>query len=241
MNQYRSTIHRQAGISRTLRARAMVRTAMFFCLMFFLRAAAPVDTIMVLSADMLGKAEKRYGAAAKTRLLRWRDLIAGLRNQAEIDKLNGVNQFINQLPFVSDPAHWNQQDYWATPAEMIASDGGDCEDFAIAKYFTLLAAGVPADKLRITYVFARIAGTAGMAHMVLAYYPVPNAEPLVLDNLRQEVLKASARPDLTAVYHFNGTGLWLAKARGSGEEVRHGQDNIAIWRDLNLRMSKELR
>jgi predicted transglutaminase-like cysteine proteinase len=129
-------------------------------------------------------------------------------------------------------------DYWATPTEMLASNGGDCEDYSIAKYFTLLALGVNIDKLRITYVKARNLPPAEQAHMVLTYYAKPDAIPLVLDNLVPEIKPASERADLLPVYSFNGDGLWLAKERGSGR-VEGGSAKISLWTQLNSRMGKE--
>jgi predicted transglutaminase-like cysteine proteinase len=122
---------------------------------------------------------------------------------------------------------------------MLASNGGDCEDFSIAKYFSLVALGVSIDKLRITYVKARDYNPVSQAHMVLTYYATPGVMPLVLDNLIPEIKPASQRPDLTPVYSFNGDGLWLAKARGDGKAVKGGSGNISLWRGLIARMGKE--
>jgi predicted transglutaminase-like cysteine proteinase len=89
-------------------------------------------------------------------------------------------------PFDDDMSVWGQSDYWATPAELIGQGRGDCEDFSIAKYYSLIELGIPVSKLRLVYVKAVQTGPAGtflQAHMVLAYYATPNADPLVLDNL----------------------------------------------------------
>ena len=104
-----------------------------------------------------------------------------------------VNARLNRIRFVDDAVHWGQEDYWATPAESVASDGGDCEDFSIAKYFLLKELGVPVSRLRLVYVKAI---RLNQAHMVLAYYARPDAEPLVLDNLDERVRAASQRTDL---------------------------------------------
>jgi predicted transglutaminase-like cysteine proteinase len=117
--------------------------------------------------------------------------------------LRFVNDLLNRVPQISDSEHWGQDDYWATPAEFIASNGGDCEDFVIAKYFALREAGVPAEKLRLTYVKSFQAGKIEN-HMVLAFYPTPKAEPFLLDNLMPQLLLASKRHDLLPVYEFNG-------------------------------------
>lgn len=214
--------------------------AIFPCLVICSTAADSALRGFALPAATIERAEKKYGAAAKARLLRWQALIATLIGRTETEKLKGVNDFLNQTPFISDLDHWGKTDYWATPAEMLASNGGDCEDFAIAKYFTLLATGVSAEKLRITYVLASTPDSRGIAHMVLAYYATASAEPLILDNLKTHIGKASERVDLTPVYNFNGTGLWLASARKSGDGIKGGPDQISIWRELNQRMGKEL-
>ncbi|TAK45972.1 MAG: sulfate adenylyltransferase [Betaproteobacteria bacterium] len=153
------------------------------------------------------------------RLGGWRELQGAAKNQAlaEPEKLKLVNDFIHETPFYCDPVMWCAEDFWSRPVEFLANDGGDCEDFSIAKYFSLKALGVAEEKLRIVYaVYQR--GTFTGAHMVLAYYPSPDAEPLILDNINQSVQPASRRPDLIPVFSFNSQGLWGAKeAKGRGQ------------------------
>ncbi|MGI4849023.1 MAG: transglutaminase-like cysteine peptidase [Janthinobacterium lividum] len=198
------------------------------------------ETAITISEKVLAGAERRYGPDARKRLLAWQSLLGSpAAREAELSKLKLVNDFFNQIPFLSDIEHWGKEDYWATPAEMLASNGGDCEDFSIAKYFTLVSLGVPVDKLKITYVRARTNNPVTEAHMVLTYYATASAMPLVLDNLIPDIKPASQRPDLTPVYSFNGAGLWLAKERGDGKPVAGGSSNIGFWRDLKQRMGNE--
>jgi len=152
------------------------------------------------------------------------------------DKLTRVNDFFNRYDFVSDNVHWQVEDYWATPVEFIASDGGDCEDFSLAKYFTLKAMDVQENKLNLTYVKAL---SLDQAHMVLTYFEKPGAEPLVLDNLVGEIKPATERTDLLPVYSFNGSGLWIAKQRGRGQLVGKS-DRLSRWKDLLDRMPQGL-
>lgn len=191
-----------------------------------------------LSDKVLAFVEKKYGASARNRVTDWKHLIQNNSNKSEAEKLELVNRFFNQTPFVSDMEHWGKEDYWATPIEMLATSGADCEDFAIGKYFTLVQMGVPIKKLQITYVKARNWNPINQAHMVLAYYPSPEAIPIILDNLIPEIKSASLRKDLTPVYSFNGEGLWLAKERGLGKNVG-GSNRIKLWTDLSSRMGKE--
>lgn len=194
---------------------------------------------VVLTERQLASAENKYGLPARKRLSAWLDLMANNKQKSEDEKLELVNNFFNQILFVSDLDHYQVIDYWATPLEMLGSGGGDCEDYSISKYFTLLALGVPIDKLKITYVKATGYGLQNAAHMVLTYYSTPSAMPLVLDNLNPEIKPADKRPDLTPVYSFNGDGLWLAKERGTGKSVAGG-NKISLWRDMMARMGKEL-
>ncbi|WP_340677725.1 transglutaminase-like cysteine peptidase [Paraglaciecola sp.] len=191
------------------------------------------DTIV--SKNTLKKVQKIYGTQASEDVTKWNDLLLELEGQDIQEQLSQVNNFFNRQKFVDDIDHWNKEDYWATPIEFIASGGGDCEDFSIAKYFSMRALGVPANKLRLMYVKAL---EYNMAHMVLAYYDKPNAIPLVLDNLNKNILPASKRGDLQPVYSFNGEGLWAAKEQGRGKQLQNGGNN-SLWKDLTSRMNLE--
>ncbi|WP_331176466.1 transglutaminase-like cysteine peptidase [Roseateles sp.] len=156
--------------------------------------------------------------------------------QEELQRLREINDFFNRrLAFRDDAVTWGVPDYWASPLESLEKRAGDCEDYAIAKYFSLTAAGVPTARLRLVYVRARLAGQS-LAHMVLAYYAQPGAEPLILDNLRPEVLPASQRADLTPVFSFNTEGLW----QGTGQ-VTAGDPlaRLSLWRELVAKVRAE--
>jgi predicted transglutaminase-like cysteine proteinase len=177
--------------------------------------------------SLLDEVEKAYGPPARARVGDWLALIEASRGRGEPEQLGRVNEFFNRLEFVEDSVHWGQDDYWATPVETLATNGGDCEDFAVAKYFTLRSLGVAEERLRLVYVKAL---RLDRAHMVLTYSPAPGAVPLVLDNLAPEIKPASERPDLEPVYSFNAEGLWLAKQRVGGSE------RVGRWRELLQRM-----
>jgi len=184
---------------------------------------------------MLDTVEKQYGEFARRRVAGWGQILetgGALPVQA---RLKRVNDFFNQMMFVSDLDNWGIEDYWATPLELLERQAGDCEDFALAKYFTLRELGVPADKLRLTYAKSL---TLNQAHMVLTFYKTPTAEPLILDNLEPDIKPASSRNDLEPVYSFNGEGLWLAKQRGLGRLVG-GSERISLWLRLTKRMDAE--
>ena len=185
-----------------------------------------------LGDKLLNLIEEKYGRPARERLEVWQDIANTPANLSTTEKLNKVNQFFNRTHFKSDWQHWGKEDYWATPVEMLATNGGDCEDYSIAKYFTLKTMGVSVEKLRITYVKAI---RLNQAHMILAYYETPGSEPLILDNLVADIRPASKRPDLVPVYSFNGDGLWLSKQRGQGKKIGKSE-KLTRWVDLNTRL-----
>lgn len=164
------------------------------------------------------------------RLVSWHSLINNSADDDERAQLERVNQFINRaVSFVSDQQAWGEDDYWATPAQTLSRGQGDCEDFAIAKYFSLVRMGVPSEKLRLTFVKAL---TQNQAHMVLAYYPSPSEQPLILDNLDPRIRLASERSDLLPVYSFNSHGVFLAK---TPQRVSQPAQFLARWSELSER------
>ena len=202
-----------------------------FGLVLFLFVVAAVDGLE-LGSRLLDYVEREYGEPARGRLENWEALVAEHRESTEPRQLQAVNRFFNQRDFRSDLEHWGESDYWATPVEFLATDAGDCEEYANAKYMTLRALGVSDERMRITYVDAR---HLNQAHMVLTYYPEPGVEPLILDNLVDSIQPASQRQDLKPVYSFNGSDLWLS--RESREDRRIGSaDDVEQWRHLRDRM-----
>jgi len=187
-----------------------------------------------LDREVLQKAERKFGKQAHDRLIAWEELIRQDQSNNDLDKLKKANQFFNsRIRFENDYDVWGVQDYWATPIEFICKSAGDCEDFAIAKYFTLKAMGLPDEKLKITYVKAL---QYNIHHMVLTYYSEPEAEPLVLDNLVDSISPASKRTDLAPIFSFNGSGLWTAKQRGQGK-MAGSANRIRLWQDLLQKMA----
>ena len=205
-------------------------------------ALATVCALAVTDLDkMQTVAAQRYGQDAVNTVAEWRNTITQAKDLSDSEKIVLINDFFNtRIRFMEDPQAWGEKDYWATPLEVMAFRKGDCEDFSIAKYTTLLLAGVDMSKLRITYVKAKIGGAYSKvhaAHMVLAYYPTPNADPQILDNLVMRIQPASLRPDLTPVFGFNSNGLWVGGA--ATPATKDPGAKLSRWRDLLARASAE--
>ena len=187
--------------------------------------------------QVLQIAEKRYGplGPAQGRIEAWSQMLKSELNQPEREQLDAVNRFFNQqLNFQDDTRIWRQTDYWATPEESLIKGAADCEDYALAKYFSLRQLGIPSEKLRITYVKAL---SQNQAHMVLTFYSSPTAEPLVLDNLIGEIRPASQRKDLLPVYAFNAEGLYLPGANGGKRSS--DSKKLSRWQDVLKKMQAE--
>ncbi len=183
----------------------------------------------------------KFGPNVRARISGWQEFVRSAApapaSADNLPLLGAVNTFFNRVPFVTDQAHWGVEDYWASPAEAVSSNGADCEDFSIAKYFALKELGVPIQRLRITYVKAV---RLNQAHMVLAYYPEPNAVPLILDNLEDQVRPASERADLIPVYSFNDEDLLIVRQGQAGASAGSSLQ-IRLWRALLQKLEEELR
>lgn len=178
-------------------------------------------------------AQQHYGEKTVRGLQQWQEMLDGSAGLDELEKLTVVNDFWNRKVLQGeDITIWGQKDYWATPMETLYKGIADCEDFVIAKYFSLVRLGVDPSKLRLVYVQAQI-GAQSVAHMVLGYYPTPQSEPLILDSLIDRVQLAHFRSDLTPVFSFNALGVYMPGGK------RSSIDRIGRWRDLLSRMRVE--
>ena len=133
---------------------------------------------------------------------RWQNLRDSLQGAALMDKIKGVNSFFNKWSYRSDSAVWGVEDYWASPCEFIVKSG-DCEDYAIAKYFALKSLGVPVNSMRIAAVTDTI---RGIGHAVLVIYI--GGDAYVLDNLSNLVLSHKRLKHYRPLFTVNENYLW---------------------------------
>lgn len=184
---------------------------------------------------------QKFGMSSLTNFTSWKGMMSAANALDTEGKLKRVNEFFNRrIGWADDLTLWGLSDYWATPMDTLGKGAGDCEDFAIAKYFTLINLGVPVESLRLVYV--KIKSNVldnedpGKAHMVLAYYKTPDSDPLILDNQITDIKSASRRKDLTPIFSFNSEGGYLS-INGSSESVTHA--NLSRWQDLLKRSMQE--
>jgi predicted transglutaminase-like cysteine proteinase len=214
--------HRRAGIGFGL------------TLALSLIACASVD-----SNKMQQVMQARYGNDGVALLTAWNRMLDTASTASVDEQLLQVNRFFNQnVRYTSDNLVWKKSDYWATPVEIMGVRAGDCEDYTIAKYLSLLQLGVANEQLRLIYVKAQIGGPQSkifQAHMVLGYYPTPDAIPLILDSLLNTIEPANNRPDLRPVFSFNSEGLWVGNQSTAADPTAR----LSRWRDLLARVNEE--
>lgn len=202
-------------------------------ILFLLVAACAVILIsspeFSIAKVFLDKIEREYGLFAKRRAFALVSMMNDVRDASEMEKMEKVNDFFNRTPYVSDKEIWGENDYWATRYEFIGKDKADCEDYVIAKYFTLKELGVPTSKLYMTYAKSI---RYKSAHLVLTYYETPRAVPLVLDNYNYKILPASERDDLVPIYSFSGDELFNAKQAQIGKMVPAATKQTRPWDEL---------
>jgi predicted transglutaminase-like cysteine proteinase len=218
---------------------ALCKSAWSIILLISLLSSSAIAAINFDRLHML--AGQQYGVRAQQNIAELRALFSQLETATEQEKLKRVNEFVNHKIriFDDDINIWGKSDYWATPLESLGREAGDCEDYSITKYLFLRELGVPNDKLRLTYVRAQIGGPNSkifQAHMVLSYYALPNAEPLILDNMISDLRIASRRTDLKPIFGFNSEGLWVG---GSSSSRGDSSAHLSRWRDLLERAKNE--
>jgi predicted transglutaminase-like cysteine proteinase len=175
----------------------------------------------------------RYPTAEITRKDAFDGMLSGAGKLQIGQKLETVNRFFNErVLYQTDEQAWGKKDYWATLGETLSNGAGDCEDFAIAKYYTMQRLGVEQSQLRLVYV---LSSQFPEPHMVLSYTDKPGSDPLILDNIDKSITRLSSRTDLTQVYSFNDEGLYLP-----GKDTRlSGPERLSKWVVVLNRTAKE--
>ncbi|AXX88846.1 hypothetical protein CKA55_03125 [Arcobacter suis] len=136
----------------------------------------------------------------ENRLNKYKELKIQIKDYELLKKLSHVNSFINKILPAHDISTQASLDYWATPKEFLLQGHGDCEDYVIAKYFTLLELGIPKEKLYFAVVDIKGEKTS---HMILLYLETKESTSLVLDNLSSVVIPLTKRTKLIPKFAFN--------------------------------------
>lgn len=167
--------------------------------------AASVQQPRAYDAERMREAAHKLGSRAAAAVQELQPMLNAARSLDEPSQLQVVNQFYNRrIAFVDDMLAWGQADHWATPLQTLALGQGDCEDYAIAKYFSLKALGVPGDQMRIVVVDDL---NLKVPHAILVVYL--DGRALILDNQIPTVVPADRIRHYRPIYSINEESWWL--------------------------------
>jgi predicted transglutaminase-like cysteine proteinase len=149
--------------------------------------------------------KKNSGNIAKNRVEDYIKTVNYYKHLSKKEQLVKVNSYLNQLLSKHDEENQKTIDYWETPKEFLKIGYGDCEDYAIIKYFTLLKLGFQKNRLFMTIVYDKYTKAY---HMVLSYFAIRGKPPLILDNLSFRILSLDKREDLVIQKLINEHGTY---------------------------------
>ncbi len=135
----------------------------------------------------------------------YKSRISSFENLSKLKQLSYINDTFNQIPYKADVLNYKKKDYWATPLEFLNTGSGDCEDYVIIKYFSLLKLGF--NKNNMYFVFAK-SNRFKAAHLVLVYNDKSSGDFLVLDNNKRVINKMKEREDLGYLFAMNSEGFY---------------------------------
>lgn len=155
-----------------------------------------------------------------------------------IDRIDFVNTAVNQrVEYAPDERTADGADHWQTPGETLARELGDCEDFAIFKYFALRDCGQPCACARLLYAWRSPTEQPEVRrpHLVLLGGE-SLADSLVLDNVNRLALPLSQRTDLHPVLSFDAGHLWRG---ASAERLGSALALLRPWREVIARWQQQ--
>ena len=177
---------------------------------------------------------KSKNLKAYNRILHYTDTLQNLQGVSKERQLTKLNLYLNGLLAQYDMVTQGQEESWATPKEFLTLGFGDCEDYALIKYYSLIKLGFDEKKLYITIVTEKFKNSR---HMVLAYFQKAGDSPLILDNLSFKILPLRKRSDLQAEYFINSSGVYVMKKNGSLRKIAKEFD---LFEALRKRVAKNL-
>lgn len=144
------------------------------------------------------------------------DIAGGIKDLTEapaLEQAEAVHWLVNARPYREDRRQFGRNDVWQTPFSFWRQ-GGDCEDYAIAKYMALRALGFSPEELRLTVLTSRMRREV---HAVLlievegAWY--------VADNLRRSLRLLEQYDGWKPIFSVSDAGAWRYVARPLGQEL----------------------
>ncbi len=159
----------------------------------------------------------------------WQHLIAELANLPFEERIERVNDFFNRVAYVTAESNWGDPSYWETPYEFL-THGGQCQDFAIAKYLALREFGVGEDAI----LFVVIHDAYNDVDHAITVVNL-NGKPVALDNQLSALTQTADLADRYSPYYsLNDAGWWfyaserISPIRDLAQEIRPSGDGTSL-------------
>lgn len=168
--------------------------------------------------SMFGRFDRELkNADNKSTVTQWQSGMESFKGLPLKKMADRVNSYVNKTRYILDNKNWGKSDYWATPVEFLAR-GGDCEDYAIAKYTALRTLGVPEERLRVAIVHDK---QKNIPHAVLVVYT--DEGTYILDNQNSSMLDGDGPGRYRPIFSINRQAWWLHTAPGGATIVASAQ------------------
>ncbi len=191
----------------------------------------PKDIKFIKASPKKGEIVKRLKSYKEFK----EDILKNKDQYSPYKQLSRTNSFFNNILSKNDEESDIGDDHWATRKEFLFKGYGDCEDYAISKYFTLKDIGFDPKKLYMMVV--QVKGRLTY-HMVLGYFPTKDSTPLILDNLSFKVVPLDKRKDLEVLYIFNEYSDYLMKNNKLFKRTKINWQGNNKWKKLLYRIYK---
>jgi predicted transglutaminase-like cysteine proteinase len=143
-------------------------------------------------------------------IVEWKAMLDSIGEKPFRDQIETINDWANEHPYIVDQLNWGMEDFWETPYEFM-SVNGDCEDYAIAKYYSLRALGVPEDRMRV--IIVQDFNLGGIIHAILGVYD-EEEKLLILDNQIEQIMPALKIYHYRPIYGVNESWWWAYYPKG---------------------------
>jgi predicted transglutaminase-like cysteine proteinase len=172
-------------------------------------AGALLDRWLKVEGEMdaerlaLRTCDENRASCASRAALQLLSIIDSGRNSEGRGRLGKINRAINlSIRPSSDLSINGEEDVWSSPLTTLGIGAGDCEDYAIAKFFALQEAGSSPDDLRIVILRDKFRGED---HAVAAARLDGNW--LMLDNRHMVMVEDRQMPNYQPVFLINHDGV----------------------------------
>ncbi|MCP4394127.1 MAG: hypothetical protein GY804_07705 [Alphaproteobacteria bacterium] len=138
----------------------------------------------------------------KGKYKKWHEFLKSIKTAPPTEQLTRINEFANQNIYTSDNVNWGVEDYWESPGEFLRRYG-DCEDYAITKYMSLIELGWDTNKMRVVVLEDT---NLNLIHVVLAVHIDDKIK--ILDNQHNMVVDDTRIKHYRPIFSVNEKTWW---------------------------------